>query len=133
MSVQGRPAAGRAKNTAAAEPGPRGRAEGSSGTCVPGRGRRLEEGAEQSGSRDFTALPAAAGSRDKGRPAGRALEVPFFGSAVSPGTPDSSARRPLSGLEVAWVLGASLKPRDLGKMLQKPASQYQQKVLAISV
>lgn len=124
MPVQGRTAAGRAKNTAAAEPGPRGRAEGSAEAGVPGRGRQLEEGAEQSGSRGFTAPPAAEGTRGKGRPAARALEVPFFGSAVSPGTPARSARRPLCGLEVAWLLGAFLKLSDSELVWQSYCSLF---------
>lgn len=38
VSVQGRPGAGRAKSTAAAEPGPGGCAGSARGRCVPGRG-----------------------------------------------------------------------------------------------
>lgn len=91
VPVQERPAAGRrggrAKNTAAAEPGPRGRAEGSAGSrCAPARASsRLAGEAAGGGSRTRRGRmalrrfsprpPLSAGPRGKGKPGERGLEV----------------------------------------------------------
>lgn len=90
VPVQGRPpAAGRAKNTAAAQPAPRGRAEGSArGRCEPVAGQRPPPRWEQDREQGCSAAPARAhpyrqGPRGKGEPRGRGREGPLLPSPPS--------------------------------------------------